>query len=86
MDDAIGERELYVDIRPRRRSVHRWEGFPADWRVANSFGIDRRTQDFATTLGAVFIVIPISSRELCLLTIRANHVRTFESSRRVLQA
>ena len=29
----------------------RWEGFPGDWRLANSFGIDRRTQEFSTTLG-----------------------------------
>jgi predicted metalloprotease with PDZ domain len=35
----------------RVRCVIRWEGFPADWRLANSFGIDRRTQDFSTTLG-----------------------------------
>jgi hypothetical protein len=30
----------------RVRCVIRWEGFPADWRLVNSFGIDRRTQDF----------------------------------------
>ncbi len=35
----------------RVRCDIRWEGFPADWRLANSFGIDRRTQEFSTTLG-----------------------------------
>jgi predicted metalloprotease with PDZ domain len=35
----------------RIRCEIRWEGFPADWRLANSFGIDRRTQEFSTTLG-----------------------------------
>jgi predicted metalloprotease with PDZ domain len=35
----------------RVRCDIRWEGFPTDWRLANSFGIDRRTQEFSTTLG-----------------------------------
>src|SRR3982751_1883638 len=35
----------------RVRCVVRWEGFPSDWRMANSFGIDRRAQEFSTTLG-----------------------------------
>jgi hypothetical protein len=29
----------------------RWDGFPAGWRFVNSFGMDRRKQDFSTTLG-----------------------------------
>ena len=29
----------------------RWDGFPAGWRLVNSFGIDRRKQEFSTTLG-----------------------------------
>jgi predicted metalloprotease with PDZ domain len=35
----------------RVRCEIRWEGFPPDWRLANSFGLDRRTQEFSTTLG-----------------------------------
>jgi predicted metalloprotease with PDZ domain len=35
----------------RARCEIRWEGFPAEWRLVNSFGIDRRTQRFSTTLG-----------------------------------
>src|SRR5688500_13314674 len=30
----------------RVRCEIRWEGFPAEWRLVNSFGIDRRTQEF----------------------------------------
>jgi predicted metalloprotease with PDZ domain len=35
----------------RVRCEIRWNGFPTDWRLVNSFGIDRRTQKFQTTLG-----------------------------------
>jgi len=35
----------------RVRCEIRWRGFSADWRLVNSFGIDRRTQEFETTLG-----------------------------------
>jgi predicted metalloprotease with PDZ domain len=35
----------------RVRCEIRWEGFPAGWRLANSFGVDRRMQEFTTTLG-----------------------------------
>ena len=33
-----------------RCRIH-WKGFPASWRLVNSFGIDRTTQEFETTLG-----------------------------------
>jgi hypothetical protein len=35
----------------RVRCEIRWNGFPTDWRLVNSFGIDGRTQEFQTTLG-----------------------------------
>ena len=35
----------------RVRCEIQWNGFPAGWRLANSFGVDRRTQKFDTTLG-----------------------------------
>ena len=35
------------------RCVVDWIGFSSDWRLANSFGIDERTQRFETTLGAL---------------------------------
>ena len=43
MPEGAGDKRVRCDIR--------WEGFPADWRLANSFGMDRRTQGFSTTLG-----------------------------------
>jgi predicted metalloprotease with PDZ domain len=39
-----------VSDKPVRCEI-RWDGFPAGWRLMNSFGIDRRTQEFTTTLG-----------------------------------
>ena len=39
-----------VSDKPVRCKI-RWDGFPAGWRLVNSFGIDRRTQEFTTTLG-----------------------------------
>lgn len=35
----------------RVRCEIRWNGFDRDWRLVNSFGVDRRTQQFVTTLG-----------------------------------
>ena len=35
----------------RVRCEIRWNGLPAGWRLVNSFGIDRRVQQFETTLG-----------------------------------
>jgi hypothetical protein len=37
----------------RIRCEIRWEGFPAGWHLVNSFGIDRRKQEFTTTLGGL---------------------------------
>jgi len=35
----------------RVRCRIRWKGFPASWRLVNSFGLDQRKQEFDTTLG-----------------------------------
>ncbi len=35
----------------RVRCEIRWSGFPANWRLVNSFGVDRRIQRLETTLG-----------------------------------
>jgi len=63
----------------RVRGQIRWKGFPASWRLVNSFGLDRTTQEFETTLGelrkAVFAggdFRVTRSRKGLLLVTRAN--------------
>lgn len=41
--DGRSEKQVRCEIR--------WDGFPDGWQLVNSFGIDRRNQEFTTTLG-----------------------------------